>query len=156
MEKSELIKHADTAGLAPQDIRLLEQARENMHLAYAPYSGFRVGAAVRTGQGSVAGGANQENASYPLCMCGERVALYHCAVRYPGEEIETVAIAVKGKKPLASPAPPCGACLQVIREFETRQNDKPIRLLLMADGNEVWEVPTVRILMPFSFDGSFL
>lgn len=156
MGKSELIRHSDIKALAPEDQLLLRTAQDHLGLAYAPYSGFRVGAAALTANGQVAAGANQENASYPLCMCGERVALYHCAVRHPGEVITTLAIVVQGKKPLSAPAPPCGACLQVIREFETRQGAHPIRMLLKADANEIWEVPSAEAMLPFSFDGSFL
>jgi cytidine deaminase len=89
-------------------------------------------------------------------MCGERVALYNCAIQYPGEEIFAIAIVVRGLKPMTSPAPPCGACLQVIREFESRQNEKPIRILLKSDADVVWEAPSAKTMLPYSFDGSFL
>lgn len=147
-------QNADTLNRADRD--LLKRAAENQKLAYAPYSEFLVGAALRTKEGEIVDGANQENASYPLCMCGERVALYNCAVQYPGQEIETIAIVVHGTKPMPAPAPPCGACLQVIREFEYRQSDKPIRILLKADSDTVWEVPSVKTMLPYAFDGSFL
>jgi len=151
-----LIIYENAGALRPEDQDLLRRAAENQKLAYAPYSEFLVGAALITAQGKIAGGANQENASYPLCMCGERVALYNSAVQFPGAEITTIAIVVRGKNPMVSPAPPCGACLQVLREFESRQNEKPIRLLLKADSDVVWEVPSVKTMLPYSFDGSFL
>lgn len=156
MEQNGVRKHFHTDQLDHGDQELLRIAHENLDLAYAPYSGFHVGVAIRTSKGHVASGANQENASYPLCMCGERVALYNSAILFPGEEVETIAIVVRGKKPVSSPAPPCGACLQVISEFEARQGGKGIRLLLKATGDEIWEVPSVRTLLPVSFDGSFL
>jgi cytidine deaminase len=89
-------------------------------------------------------------------MCGERVALYQAAIRHPGDTILTIAVAVKGKKKLKVPAPPCGACLQVLREFETRQKNRPIRMLLKADADVIWEVPSVAAMLPYSFDGSYL
>ena len=137
MPDTGLIIHQNAETLSPEDQDLLRRATENQQKAYAPYSEFLVGAALVTAQDKIVGGANQENASYPLCMCGERVALYNSAVQFPGVEIATIAIVVRGKKPMASPAPPCGACLQVIREFEYRQNEKPIRLLLKADSDRV-------------------
>lgn len=155
MPAAGLIVHQNADTLDTNDRTLLSRAEENQSLAYAPYSRFLVGAALRTMHGSLVNGANQENASYPLCMCGERVALYNCASQFPGEVIDTIAIVVRGIKPIP-PAPPCGACLQVIREFESRQGERPIRLLLKADGDSIWEVPSVRTLLPYSFDGSFL
>ena len=156
MQGEHVVIHGDTAALRAEDQNLLKHAGEFLKRAYAPYSGFQVGAAIITDAGNTVGGANQENASYPLCMCGERVALYNYAIQYPGEAIDTIAIVVIGKKKGLSPAPPCGACLQVMREFELRQDGKPIRILLKADQDVVWEVPSVKVMLPYSFDGSFL
>ncbi len=156
MTNQDITIHEGTASLSAEDRSLLRNAEDFLYRAYAPYSGFLVGAAIRTKNGSIAGGANQENASYPLCMCGERVALYHCAMQYPGEPIEVIAVVAHGKKVLTSPAPPCGACLQVLHEFQSRQNGAPIRLLLKADSDVIWEVPSLKVLLPHSFDGSFL
>jgi cytidine deaminase len=156
MPKSGLIIHEHAENLPQPDQDLLRRAADNHKLAYAPYSNFLVGAALRTRDGRITGGANQENASYPLCMCGERVALYNSTIQFPGAEIDTIAIVVKGTHPMVDPAPPCGACLQVIREFESRQNEKPIRLLLKADSDIVWEVSSAKTMLPYSFDGSYL
>ncbi len=151
-----MIIHENKETLSAEDQGLLKRATENQLLAYAPYSGFHVGAALITRGKEIVNGANQENASYPLCMCGERVALYNCAAQFPGTEIVTIAIVVRGKHPMTSPAPPCGACLQVLHEFESRQGDKPIRLLLKSDADTIWEVPSVKTMLPFPFDGSVL
>lgn len=153
---SKMIVHENASTLSADDQALLKQAEQNQALAYAPYSEFRVGAALRTESGKIVNGANQENASYPLCMCGERVALYHSAMQYPGEVITAIAIAVKGNNPMPAPAPPCGACLQVIREYEMRQGEHPIRLLLKADADIVWEASSAKTMLPYSFDGSYL
>ena len=144
MSENTIQIHDTHETLTPDDLQLLQHAEENLRHAYAPYSDFRVAAALRTAQGNIAVGANQENASYSLCMCGERVALYNCSMQFPGEIIETIAIIAKGQIPLEKPAPPCGACLQVLREYELRQHGMAIRLLLKADGESIWEVPTVQ------------
>lgn len=150
-----VIRHQDINTLSQEDQALLTQAKEAIALSYAPYSGFRVGAAVRTAGDHIALGANQENASFPLCMCGERVALYNASIQYPRERIETCAICVSGQNPTPEPAPPCGACLQVLREYEDRQNH-PIRLLLQGESALVYEVASVIALLPLSFNRKFL
>lgn len=141
--------------LTPEDQKLLTLAAECLDLAYAPYSKFRVGAALRTESGNFVKGANQENASYSLCICGERVALFNKAVQYPDDAVTSLAIRVSGSKPVNRPAPPCGACLQVISEFERRQNG-PMRILLQGDTDEVLYFDSVKDLLPVQFDGSFL
>ena len=85
-------------------------------LAYAPYSRFRVGAAVRTREGKVYTGANVENASYPLSHCAERVAIQK-AVSDGHRHLDTVVVVADGE----TPAMPCGACRQVMAEFGVRR-----------------------------------
>ncbi len=94
--------------------RLLQAAREVLGKAYAPYSGFRVGAALLTDQGHLFSGANVENASYGLTLCAERAAVA-AAVASEGPGLKIMALAVVGEAPGA--CPPCGACRQVLREF---------------------------------------
>ena len=147
--------HQTFDALAKEDQEILALAAESLDLAYAPYSKFRVGAALRTESGHIIKGANQENASYSLCICGERVALFNKAVQYPDATVTSLAIRVSGSKPINRPAPPCGACLQVISEFERRQNS-PIRILLQGDTDEVLYFDSVKDLLPIQFDGSFL
>lgn len=141
--------------LSAADQQLLTMAAECLDLAYAPYSKFRVGAALRTDSDHIVRGANQENASYPLCICGERVALFNKAIHYPDECVTSIAIRVSGSNPIDRPAPPCGACLQVISEFERRQK-RPMRILLQGDTEEVLCFDSVKELLPIQFDGSFL
>lgn len=93
---------------------LLERAREAVTLAYAPYSRFRVGAAVLTEKGNIFTGVNVENASYGLTICAERAAIF-AAVGGEGPEMRLKALAVVCEQP--GPCPPCGACRQVIWEF---------------------------------------
>ena len=97
---------------------LVHKAKDAAAHAYAPYSKFHVGAAMILDDGTIVTGANQENASYPLCMCAERVALYAMSSLYPGKRIIKMAIIAykKGHKEL-TPAASCGACRQVMVEF---------------------------------------
>jgi len=101
---------AGGAGGPPGD--LLERAAKSIRNAYAPYSRFRVAAAVRTASGKVYDGVNVENSSYGLTVCAERVAVFK-AVSEGEREVREVLVAVEAEEPV----PPCGACLQVIAEF---------------------------------------
>lgn len=93
---------------------LMERAREVARHAYAPYSNFRVGAALRLTNGAIVTGTNVENASYGLTVCAERTAVAQAVVEF-GPEIRIVAVAVTNLNHAASP--PCGACRQVLAEF---------------------------------------
>jgi cytidine deaminase len=97
--------------------RLLRAARKAMKNAYAPYSNFRVGAALLTSKGEVFAGCNVENSSYGLTNCAERTAVFS-AVAKTGPELEIVAIAVVNDQ--GAPCAPCGACRQIIYEFGPR------------------------------------
>jgi len=95
-------------------LNLLELARQAATQAYAPYSGFRVGAALRLTNGEVVAGTNVENVSYGLTICAERSALVRAVSQF-GPEIRIKAVAVANLN--AAPSPPCGACRQVLSEF---------------------------------------
>jgi cytidine deaminase len=97
-----------------QNESLLRAARKAMKQAYAPYSQFRVGAAVLTAKGEVFSGCNVENASYGLCNCAERTAIFS-AIAKSGPGLNIRAIAVVNDQGV--PCSPCGACRQVIYEF---------------------------------------
>lgn len=126
-------------------ITLAKKAREN---AYVPYSKFKVGAALLTKDGKVYLGANIENASYPLCMCAERNALYN-AMNHGEKKENFVAMAVSGKT--KGPISPCGACRQVISELFPK--DAPIYLSNLE--GETQETNAIELL-PFAFDDSDL
>jgi len=97
---------------------VMEAARDASEKAYAPYSNFRVGAAILAGDGTIHAGCNVENASYGLAICAERNAAAAMVLAKPEDrEIELVAIF----SPDASPCFPCGACRQVLREFGCRE-----------------------------------
>jgi cytidine deaminase len=130
---------------------LVHKAKEATAHSYAPYSKFCVGASLILEDETVVVGANQENASYPLCMCAERVALYAAASQFPGKKITKMAvIAHKKNHKEAASAAPCGACRQVMLEFEQRQNSE-IQIVFLAQSNEWIKCSSVSDLLPFSF-----
>ncbi|HEY5826194.1 MAG TPA: cytidine deaminase [Cyclobacteriaceae bacterium] len=143
---------ADIEELDTESKYLVHKAKEATTHSYAPYSKFHVGAALILEDGTVIPGANQENASYPLCMCAERVALYATASSHPDKRIIKIAVVAhkKNHKELKS-ATPCGACRQVMLEFEQRQ--KTAIEVIMLGPDEKWvKCPSVASLLPFGFD----
>ena len=147
---------SSSAFLSMDDNELLQIAIKQLDNAYAPYSKFHVGAAARLEDGSIYVGSNQENASYPLCMCAERVALYNAAAVKPEVPIESLAITIHNPTMVIDkPVSPCGACRQVISEYEFRHG-RPIRILLKSDAEEVYEIASVADLLPLGFNGTFL
>mgnify|MGYP002623269425 CR=1 FL=1 len=118
------------AELDEADRELIEAAKRATKGSYAPYSRFHVGAAVRLRDGSILTGANQENAAFPSGLCAERTALFAAGAQHPGQPVVALAIAArKGKRFLAQPISPCGACRQVMSGVEDRYGI-PIRILL--------------------------
>lgn len=142
--------------LSEADAQLLQRAKAAAEQAYAPYSQFRVGAAVRLANGVIVIGNNQENAAYPVTLCGERVAIFSAAAQYPDVAVEAVAITIKSVTgAIDRPVPPCGSCRQVLYEYETRHKH-PIRLILQGDKGDIYCTDTVKALLPLVFDASFL
>lgn len=123
--------------------QLIEAAKKVLQHAYAPYSGYKVGAAVQA-DGKIYTGVNVENASYGLTMCAERSAVFSAVSQGP-RKIEAVAIAVERGTPS-----PCGACRQVLREFG---RDFPV--YLVAEDGSVRDT-TLAALLPDSFGPDFL
>ena len=113
------------------------RAREH---AYAPYSGFRVGAAVQCADGSIYGGCNIENVSYGLTNCAERTAMFQ-AVANGANEFHRMVICADTPEPIA----PCGACRQVMVELAPQMEV----LLINKEGKQIFT--TVEKLMPYSF-----
>jgi cytidine deaminase len=142
--------------MASDEKKALSEATSQLDLAYAPYSRFRVGASVLMETGEIYGGSNQENASYPLCMCGERVALYHAISVQPHGTIKAIAITARSPSiRITSPIMPCGACRQVIKEYQSR-NNKDITIMLLTEDDVVYRVNNIDQLLPFGFDASSL
>ena len=142
--------------LAAEDASLLRAALAATTLAYAPYSGFHVGAAALLANGAMVQGTNQENASYPVGICAERVLLGNVAMQYPGEVILSMAISYRSvKRPSNQPISPCGMCRQALVEFEHR-TAAPIRLILGGETGKVMIVDSATLLLPFAFSPSEL
>ncbi|WP_118972608.1 cytidine deaminase [Taibaiella koreensis] len=144
--------------LSAGDAALLEAAREATQLAYAPYSGFEVGAALLLDNGAIVKGGNQENASYPAGICAERAALATLSSLYAGMAIHTVAIAYRNKRqPERNELilSPCGICRQSLLEVAKRQ-DHPIRLIMSNPAGEGLIVDNIINMLPFAFSGDHL
>lgn len=137
--------------LTGPDRQLMEVAMAAREAAYAPYSGFRVGAAILLDNGEIVIGNNQENASYPSGLCAERVAVYQAGARFPGVAMRAIAItAASSRIKVDRPAAPCGNCRQAIAEYEQRQADG-IRIIMAGDTGEVFICHSIRDLLPFAF-----
>lgn len=150
----EVAQHIDE--LDSIDAQLLNRAKEAAKDAYAPYSNFRVGAAVLMDNGKIIIGNNQENAAYPATMCGERTAIFSAAAQYPNIPIQAVAITIMSAQgQIDRPVPPCGSCRQVIYENEVRHQTN-IRLILQGDLGDIYIVQTVKDILPLLFDSSYL
>lgn len=141
----------------PQDIQeLMNLAVEIRKKAYAPYSHFRVGAAILLDNGQTVVGSNQENAAYPSGLCAERVAIFHAGAVFPEAKIVKLAItAASDHNPTLSPIPPCGACRQSIAEYEFKQ-ETPIEIYFMGESGEIFLSDSISSLLPLSFDKSAL
>ena len=122
--------------------QLVAAARVAAQNAYAPYSRFPVGAAVLTERGDIVAGANIENASYGLTVCGERVAIQTAAALG-----HRTILAVAVSAPRAPGTTPCGACRQVINEFKPSGRE----LLVLLDNGDTVETVTLSVLLPVSF-----
>ncbi|NBL63635.1 cytidine deaminase [Flavobacterium sp. NST-5] len=141
----------------PQDVvPLMNDAIEIRKKAYAPYSKFRVGAAILLDNGKIVLGSNQESAAYPSGLCAERVAIFQAGAIYPDSKILKIAIsATSDEKPVTSPIPPCGACRQSISEYEFKQKE-PIEIYFMGEEGEVYKSESLKNLLPFLFDKDYL
>ena len=135
---------------------LMKKAIEVRDEAYAPYSNFKVGAAIYLENDEVVVGSNQENASYPSGLCAERTAVYYAGAKYPGKRILRIAISAKSlKQKVVSPVPPCGACRQALVEYEVKQ-EEPIELYFMGETGKVIKADSVKDILPLVFDNSCL
>lgn len=144
------VEHYQLDELNTADRELVERALEATNGAYAPYSNFYVGAALRLADGTIVTGANQENAAFPSGTCAERTAIFAAQANYPDQPVSTLAIAARNTGGLLDePVSPCGACRQVILGVEDRYQ-KPIRVLLYGKKG-VYSLQSARDLLPFSF-----
>ncbi len=141
----------DISELKEADQNLLAAARKVTANAYAPYSNFLVGAVGLLSNGETVEGTNQENASYPVGICAERVLLGVAAVLHKDVPIETLAVSYRNVNgDSTNPISPCGMCRQALCEYETRTG-KQMRIILSGASGKVFILETVSLLLPFSF-----
>jgi cytidine deaminase len=138
------------AELPAEDQELAAKALEATNYSYAPYSSFHVGAAARLSNGEIVNAGNQENSAFPSGLCAERVTCFYAHSHFPKERIVALAItAVQNGVQCELPTYPCGACRQVLIDFEQEKGD--IRVILAGTKRtEVFD--RVRCLLPFEFD----
>ncbi|MCT4665834.1 MAG: cytidine deaminase [Flavobacteriales bacterium] len=131
--------------------KLLAKAREAQAKAYAPYSNFKVGAALLLENGEIVLGSNQENAAYPSGLCAERVAFFHYGATFSDSKIVSVAIVGGSNKfETLGILSPCGACRQVMFEYEQKQ-ESDIQIILQSDSSEVYVMNSIADILPFGF-----
>ena len=137
--------------LEQYDRELAEAAIQATEGSYAPYSKFNVGAAVRLDNGTIIKGSNQENAAYPSGTCAERTAMFYASAAYPDNAMTSIAITASQTGRLCdNPATPCGACRQVMAQYQTK-GGQPMTILLVG-GKKIWKFEKVDDLLPLIFD----
>jgi cytidine deaminase len=141
--------------LSLEEQQVISEALKAADKAYAPYSGFKVGAALLLDNGELISGNNQENAAYPDGLCAERVAMFNANSNHPEAGIKMIAVAaMKDGQYLEEPVYPCGSCRQALLESENRYQ-KTIRVLMYGQ-KRIYIAASVKDLLPLSFDSSFL
>lgn len=147
-------EYGDVSELPKEDRALVEMARENTGLAYVPYSFFEVSAVGLLENGAIVKSTNQENASYPVGICAERVLLSTISSVHPGVAVKKIAISYHNQKGESNrPVAPCGMCRQALLEQEGRF-ERPIELILSGMEGRVIVVKEVSQLLPFHFSSS--
>ena len=154
MEKTLTINYEEYASvkeMSAQDQELVAAAHEARKGSYSPYSNFQVGAALRLENGLIIKGANQENAAYPSGLCAERTAMFWASANYPDVPFDTIAIAAADHGVVCElPATPCGACRQVMAEYQKKYG-KPLKIILVGD-KLIKKFNCVDDVLPFIFD----
>ena len=146
------IKLCNPQELTADDRELVERAIKATENAYAPYSNFYVGAAIRLQDGTIFTGANQENAAFTSGTCAERATLFAAQSQRPDQPLSTIAIAARNAAGLLKqPIPPCGQCRQALLEMEDRYK-KPLRLLLYGTEG-IYVINSVKDILPLTFVG---
>ena len=160
MEKKSIISeidiYDDPTELSAEEQQLLKKASEAREDAYAPYSHFKVGAAVLLDNDDIIIGSNQENASFPAGLCAERVAVFQAGASKPGIPLKVIAIvAALEDSSSGKPAAPCGSCRQAIYEYESKQ-EQPISILMMGSDGRIFKCKSMASLLPLAFNNDFL
>jgi cytidine deaminase len=137
------------------DDELVAAARSAALSAYAPYSGYRVGAAARLESGTIVCGANVENSAFPSGICAERSAVSNAVSNHRDDKIVAIAVsAFTGGSEVSEPVKPCGNCRQVISEEESRNGNK-VRVIL-AGKSKIYVIGSVGDLLPLHFNNTDL
>ncbi|MBL4658419.1 MAG: cytidine deaminase [Flavobacteriales bacterium] len=157
VEIKSLITEYDSLDELPEsDQTLLETAGKAADTAYAPYSHFNVGAAILLESGEVVAGNNQENVAYPSGLCAERVALFSVGAHHPNVPVKAIAITAKSERfNIDEPLAPCGACRQVMVEYE-KKSGQSIRIILRGEKGKVYVINSVGDILPLSFSSDKL
>jgi len=136
--------------LTEEDKKLVDMARKATRASYAPYSNYHVGAALVLDNGEYFIGANQENAAFPSGLCAERTAMFAASARYPDKDMLSIAIAGGVMGRLAhEPATPCGACRQVMAQYQAKSG-KPMSILMVAS-DQILKFEKVDDILPLIF-----
>ena len=136
--------------------KLFDAAKKVRENAYAAYSNFHVGCAILLENGEIVTGSNQENAAYPSGLCAERTTIFWTSANYPNVKMKKLFVIGAPKDAVSStPIPPCGGCRQAILEYEAKQ-DEGIEIYFASLDGEIYKTKSIRDLLPFSFDSSFL
>ena len=144
-------EYASLDELSAQDKVLAEAAIEAVATSYAPYSNFNVGAAVRFNDGEIIKGSNQENAAFPSGTCAERTALFYASASRPNVPMNALAIAAaQNGELIPNPVAPCGACRQVMIQYQLKSGN-PMEIILIG-ANVIRKFDKVEDLLPFIFD----
>lgn len=137
--------------LNEEDQSLCKSAEAALATSYSPYSKFKVSTAVQLADGTVVTGSNQENVAYPSGLCAERVALFTVGAAHPNAVIERMVVTAHTDNfKIEQPVTCCGSCLQVMAEFERKQ-DKEIEVLFYCIDGKILKVKGIKNLLPFVF-----
>lgn len=144
-------KILDYTELSDTQKQLVDHARKATYRSYAPYSNFKVGAAILLSNGVIVDGANQENAAFPAGTCAERSACFYAGAEYPDAKFKAIAIAARDASDdfIVNPISPCGVCRQALLEYENK-GGKPVEVLLIGR-DKIYSINSIRDLLPFAF-----
>jgi len=145
-------KYNNPNELSKENQNLIDLSKKAAEKAYAPYSKFRVGAAILLENGEILSGNNQENASYPVGICAERTLLSYAHANFPESKKLKLAISVLDTSKDVSP---CGLCRQTLLEYESLQG-QPIEIMLHNMSGTVIVLPSASSLLPLHFNNDML
>lgn len=157
IEIKTLLQELEYSELNQRDQELVDRAKQATGRAYAPFSGYHVGAALLLDNGKIVEGSNQENAAYPSGLCAERTAVFYASSANPGIAVKKIAIAAwmnpgEGKDREEGfqkhPVSPCGGCRQALLEYEHRYGDIEV---ILYGREKIYKLPSIKSLLPLAF-----